>query len=125
MAFNVITKIFGTKHDRDVKKLMPMVDEIKSYEAELEKLSEDELKAKTPEFRKRLEDGETVDDLLPEAFATLKEACKRLMGTKYEVVGISQSWDMIPYDVQLVGGIVLQQGKIAQKPSVSAARNCR
>lgn len=114
MAFNIITKIFGTKHDRDIKTLMPLVEEIKSHEAELEKLSEDELKAKTPEFRKRLENGETVDDLLPEAFATIKETCKRLMGTEYEVVGIKQKWDMIPYDVQLVGGIVLQEGKIAE-----------
>ena len=109
-----ITKIFGTKHDRDVKKLRPLVDEINELFEPLKDLSEDELKAKTVEFRKRLEDGETLDDIASEAFAVVKEACRRLVGQSWDVVGIPTTWDMVPFDVQLMGGVVLHQGKIAE-----------
>ncbi len=111
---NIITKIFGTKHDRDVKKLRPLIDEINEEYEKLAALSDDELKAKTEEFKKRLSEGETVDDLLVEAFAVVKDACRRLAGTSWDVVGIDTEWNMIPYDVQLMGGVVLHQGKIAE-----------
>jgi len=111
---NIITKIFGSKHDRDIKKLRPIVAEINEHFEKLTSLSEDELKAKTEEFKKRIDEGETLDDILPEAFAVVKEACRRLVGTKWDVAGIETEWNMIPYDVQLIGGIVLHQGKIAE-----------
>ena len=111
---NIITKIFGTKHERDVKKLWPTVHQINEYFDEYNKLSDEELQGKTEEFRERLKAGETVDDLLPEAFAVVKQACKRMLGKKWQVVGREITWDMVPFDVQLIGGIVLHQGKIAE-----------
>lgn len=111
---NIITKIFGNKHDRDIKKLRPIVAEINEHFEKLTSLSEVELKAKTGEFKKRIDEGETLDDILPETFAVVKEACRRLVGTKWDVAGIETEWNMVPYDVQLIGGIVLHQGKIAE-----------
>jgi preprotein translocase subunit SecA len=109
-----ITKIFGTKHDRDIKKISPWVDQINGFFDQLSSLTEDQLKAKTDEFKKRLDEGETIDEIMPEAFAVVKEACRRLLGTSWDVVGISTEWNMVPYDVQLIGGVVLHQGKIAE-----------
>ncbi|MFZ5433441.1 MAG: preprotein translocase subunit SecA [Calditrichota bacterium] len=114
MFDKILAKIFGTKHERAAKSLWPMVAEINRIEEEYQQLSEDELKAKTGEFKQRLNDGETVEDLLPEAFAVVKNACRRLVGHKYEVRGHPMVWDMVPYDVQLIGGIALHQGKIAE-----------
>jgi preprotein translocase subunit SecA len=110
----LLSKIFGTKHDRDVKRIAPLVDEINERYEELHSLSDDGLRAKTAEFRGRLAEGETLDDILPEAYACVKEACRRLMGKTWDVVGLPVTWDMIPYDVQLIGGIVLHEGKIAE-----------
>jgi preprotein translocase subunit SecA len=106
--------VLGSKHDREVKKLDPVVDEINRFASEYEALSDDELRAKTAEFKGRLAEGETLDDLLPEAFAAAKDACRRLVGKSWPVVGVETRWDMVPYDVQLIGGIVLHQGKIAE-----------
>jgi preprotein translocase subunit SecA len=114
MLTNLLTKVFGSKHDRDLKPLWPVVDEINRYVEEYEGLTNDELKGKTAEFRQRLADGDTLEDLLPEAFAAVKEACRRLVGKSWPVVGIDITWDMVPYDVQLIGGIVLHQGRIAE-----------
>jgi len=111
---NLITKIFGTKHERDVKRMQPLVAEINEHYEKLKDLSEDELKAKTDEFRQRLEAGETLDDLMPEAFAVVKDACRRQVGTSWEVAGIATEWNMVHFDVQLIGGIALHQGKIAE-----------
>jgi len=111
---NIITKIFGTKHERDIKKLKPLAEEINRFYEEFDQLSEEELRAKTDEFISRLEAGETTNDIMTEAFAVVKQACKRLVGTSWEVAGIETSWDMVPYDVQLIGGIVLHQGRIAE-----------
>ncbi len=111
---NIVTKIFGTKHDRDVKKLRPMVDEINHRFEEYKDLTDEQLKGKTDEFIARLEAGETLDDILPEAYAVVKQACQRLVGTSWDVAGIDTPWDMVPYDVQLIGGVVLHQGKIAE-----------
>jgi preprotein translocase subunit SecA len=114
MFASFITKIFGSKHDRELKKINPIADEINEYNDEYQSLSEEELKSKTGEFKQRLQDGETLDDILPEAFAVVKEACRRHRGKSWQVVGSDLDWDMVPYDVQLIGGIVLHQGKIAE-----------
>ena len=98
---NFLKKIFGTRVDREVKKMMVTVDLINEMEPELEKLTDDELKAKTPELKKRLADGETLDDILPAAFAVVRETSKRVMGMRH-------------FDVQLMGGMVLHSGKIAE-----------
>ncbi|MBU0692647.1 preprotein translocase subunit SecA [bacterium] len=114
MFDKTLAKLFGTKHDRSAKKLNPIIAEINRIEAEYQSLSDDELKAKTPEFKERLTKGETVDDILPEAFAAVKNTCRRLYGKDFEVRGHIQRWEMIPYDVQIIGGIILHQGKVAE-----------
>ncbi len=114
MIVNTFTKIFGTKHSRDIKKIMPLVHQTNEFFEQFNSLSDEQLQAKTEEFKQRIQDGETVDDILPEAFATVKQACKRLVGKTWKVVGRDITWDMVPYDVQLIGGIVLHQGKIAE-----------
>ena len=97
----LFSKIFGTRSEREVKKIQPMVDQILALENEYKALSEDALKGKTEEFKQRLASGQTLDDLLPEAFAAIREAADRVLG-------------MRPYPVQLIGGIVLHQGRIAE-----------
>jgi preprotein translocase subunit SecA len=157
MAHRWFTKLFGTRFDRELKRVQPIIDAIHTHEARLKELSEDALKAQTAKFKaaiaertgalgadvdrlkqakhhcpdpvERAELGDqlaqaekafvaelqkTLDDLLPEAFATVREACRRLIGSKVVVTGHEQSWDMVPYDVQLIGGLVLHQGKIAE-----------
>ncbi|MCK4308469.1 MAG: preprotein translocase subunit SecA, partial [Candidatus Atribacteria bacterium] len=99
--FDLVKKVFGDSNGRELKRLQPMVEKINSYEPDISKLNDEELKNKTTEFRKRLDEEETVDDLLPEAFAVVREVARRV--TK-----------MRPFDVQLIGGIVLHQGKIAE-----------
>ncbi len=94
-------KVFGTRSQREIKKIQPLVDKILALEPEYRELSEEALKAKTGEFKKRLNEGETLDDLLPEAFAAIREAADRVLGLR-------------PYPVQLIGGIVLHQGRIAE-----------
>ena len=110
----LLKRILGTKNERDVRKLRPLVARINELEKELQSLSDDALKAKTGEFRERLAQGTTLDDLMPEAFAVVKNACRRLCGTSAEVCGHVQTWDMVPFDTQLIGGIVLHHGKIAE-----------
>ena len=97
----LFTKLFGTRSEREIKQIRPTVDKILSLENEYRNLSEEALKAKTQEFKNRLESGETLDDILPEAFAAVREAADRVLG-------------MRPYPVQLIGGIVLHQGRIAE-----------
>ena len=97
----LITKLFGTRSQREIKKLQPTVDKILALEETYKALSEEELKGKTAEFKERLSQGETLDQLLPEAFAAVREAADRVLG-------------MRPYPVQLLGGIVLHQGRIAE-----------
>ncbi|OCC16403.1 Protein export cytoplasm protein SecA ATPase RNA helicase [Dissulfuribacter thermophilus] len=101
MLAKLLTKIIGTKHDRELKRIRPIVDKINSLEPEVSKLDDAALSKKTQEFKERLQKGESLDSLLPEAFAVVREASKRVLG-------------MRPYDVQLIGGIVLHQGKIAE-----------
>jgi preprotein translocase subunit SecA len=152
-----MTAVLGTRHARDVKRLQPVLAQIRSHEERLGALSEEELKAQTPKFRAliaertgataselqelrqqkhdcadpaerdRLEDrfaeleqaykkeiASVLEEILPEAFATVREACRRLVGTTVNVTGRELVWDMVPYDVQLIGGIVLHQGRIAE-----------
>jgi preprotein translocase subunit SecA len=104
----------GTKNDRDVRRLRPIVVRVNEIEKGYQSLTDEQLRAKTDEFRKRLADGETVDDVMPEAFAAVKNACRRLMGRKWEVCGLEITWEMIPFDVQVMGAVVLHQGKIAE-----------
>ena len=98
---NMFSKVFGTRSQREVKRIMPLVEKIESLRPDMQKLSDEELKGKTREFKKRLEEGETLDDLLPEAFAVVREAGKRVLGMEH-------------FRVQLIGGIILHQGRIAE-----------
>ncbi|MDW8436447.1 MAG: preprotein translocase subunit SecA [Chloroherpetonaceae bacterium] len=153
-----LTKIFGSKREKDVKRLKPIVDEINAYYAEFQSLSDDELRAKTAELKRRVQDycaeteqalaeerkkldnldltfeevqaikddiealekrlheetEEILNEILPEAFAIVKDTCRRLVGKEWTAAGATIKWDMIPYDVQLMGGIVLHEGKIAE-----------
>lgn len=154
---NILKKVFGTKFDRDRKKLQPIVDEINRLEEEYRQLSDPAVKKKSDELRSRFndrtesfrlrleeiklslaedisseeedslrveerqligklrdEEKAVLDDLLPEAFALVKNVCRRLMGRRWEICGQEITWEMIPFDVQLIGAIVLHQGKIAE-----------
>ncbi len=101
MVFNFLTKVFGSKNERELKQIQPLVEKINALEPEVQALHDEQLKARTAEFKQRLERGETLDDLLPEAFATVREASMRTLNMRH-------------FDVQLIGGIVLHQGKIAE-----------
>ncbi|MBV9774285.1 MAG: preprotein translocase subunit SecA [Gemmatimonadetes bacterium] len=157
MLKKVVHALFGTRHERELKRLYPLVDQINEEWERLQRVSEDELRGQTAKFRAAIQEatadiqaeleelraakrgsessseresisvqmGEvekrlkaaieaTLDDILPEAFATVKEACRRLVGTEVSVTGQTLTWDMVPYDVQLIGGIVLHQGKVAE-----------
>jgi preprotein translocase subunit SecA len=153
----LLKKIFPSKNEKDVKELLPLVDEINSFYETYQSLSDDELKAKTTEFKQRIKDAtseiearinelkeklktdvehdermeaydelgdlnkqlyetiaETLDELLPEAFAVVKDTCRRLVGKTWEAAGQKITWNMVPYDVQLIGGMVLHRGRIAE-----------
>jgi len=115
MLENLLKSVFGSRHERELRRTKPLVDEVNRVFGELDALPDDALQAKTAEFRARLERGEdTLDDLLPEAFAAVKQACKRLCGKTWDVCGIPLTWQIVPYDVQLIGGIMLYEGKIAE-----------
>ena len=98
---SAITKLFGTHSERELKRINPIVDKVESYQSAMQALSDEELKGKTKEFKERLEKGETLDDLLPEAYATVREASRRVLGMEH-------------YRVQIIGGIILHQGRIAE-----------
>ena len=112
----VIKKILGTQNQREVKRLLPLVEEAKRQGEALRSLSIEQLRAKTSLFRERLVKGETLDQLLPEAFATVVALCRRLTEEKriIRVRGQEMKWEMVPFDVQLIGGIVLHSGRIAE-----------
>lgn len=152
----VLKKIFGSKHERDIKAIEPLVGEINAFYEEYQKLSDEQLRAKTQEFRSRIHEAikdveaeleqarqeivdlegeqreavatkieelekerndstaDTLDEILPEAFAAVKDACRRLVGQRFDIMGNTVVWDMIPFDVQLIGGMVLHQGKISE-----------
>ncbi len=157
MLKNVVTQVFGTRFTREMKRMRPIISQIKEHESRFADLPEEALKAQTGKFRAVIEERTAefeeavealrekrrftenparradlteriattegdlnealqavLDEILPEAFATVREACRRLLGTEIEVTGNEMTWDMIPYDVQLIGGIVLHEGKIAE-----------
>ena len=101
MVGGLLKKLFGTKNEREIKRLLPLVEQINSLEPQISILTDTQLKDKTPEFKKRLELGETLDDILPEAFAVVREVSKRTLKMRH-------------FDVQLLGGITLHEGKIAE-----------
>jgi preprotein translocase subunit SecA len=126
---NLMKSLFGSKHDREVKRAQPIVEEINGLGEEYRALSDDELRGKTAEFKARLASAlegvteaderkrierETLDELLPEAFAAVRETCRRMCGKTWLVAGIPTLWEMVPYDVQLIGGLMLHEGKIAE-----------
>ncbi|MGE5498136.1 MAG: hypothetical protein ACM3Q2_08705, partial [Syntrophothermus sp.] len=154
---NFLKKIFGDKHSKNLKELLPVIDEINEHFEKLKDLSDDELRAKTTAFKEKIQNEtaelrtrideikETLktdsgdenrqdiydeldklqeelnekyesilDEILPEAFAVVKDTCRRMVGQSWEAAGVKVTWDMVPYDVQLIGGIVLHQGKIAE-----------
>ncbi|HEU0079286.1 MAG TPA: hypothetical protein VFQ76_16645, partial [Longimicrobiaceae bacterium] len=156
MLKKVVNALFGTRHDRERKRLDPIVHRINEEWERLQSVSEEELRGQTARFRDRIHEATqdvaaeleelraakrsaesaseregiaqqigdaearfkaaieaVLDDILPEAFATVKEAARRLVGTEVQVTGQTLTWDMVPYDVQLIGGIVLHQGKVA------------
>ena len=114
MFGNIANKIFGTKQDREAKKLLPIVEKINKYFESYSSLSDVDIKQKTLEFKERVSKGESIEAIMPEAFGLVKLACKRLVGTSWQIDGRMQEWNMIPYDVQLMGAIILSQGKIAE-----------
>lgn len=115
MIRSILGKIIGDANEKEVRRLRPMIEKINEIEEKYQKtLTDEDFPQKTKEFKKRITDGESLDDILPEAFALVKNACRRLTGKKWEVRGHEAEWNMIPYDVQLIGGIVLHQGKIAE-----------
>ena len=152
----LIKKIFGDKNTKAMKELWPLVGEINEYYEKMKDLSDDQLKAKTAEFREKIQNEtaelrnkidelkenlksneeldrqsiydelekledeleqkyeDILDEILPEAFAVVKDTCRRLLGKSWEAAGNKITWDMVPYDVQLIGGVVLHEGKIAE-----------
>ncbi len=113
---NLFRILLGTKNDRELKKLWPMVRQINKIEEEYQakNFTDEDYPKMTEAFRERIKNGETLDQILPEAYALVKNACRHLVGTTEEVCGHTLTWNMIPFDVQIIGGIVLHQGKIAQ-----------
>jgi len=101
MVTNLLTKVFGSKNERELKKINPIVEKINAFEPQMQSMSDEALKAQTPLFKERLNNGESLDDILPEAFATVREASIRTLKMRH-------------FDVQLIGGIVLHQGRIAE-----------
>lgn len=97
----LLSKVVGTHSEREVKRVIPIVDKIEGMEPEMEKMSDEDLRAKTDEFKKRLSEGETLDDILPEAYAVVREASKRTLGMRH-------------FRVQLIGGVILHQGRITE-----------
>ena len=101
MVGGIFVKVFGTKNGRELKRMSKLVAQVNACEPQMQALSDDDLKAKTVEFRRRIDSGETIDDLLPEAFAAVREAAQRVLGQR-------------PYDVQIMGAITLHEGRIPE-----------
>src|SRR3990167_7485554 len=112
--FGIIKKIFGTQQSRLLKKYWQLIPQVNGWEEKYQALSENEIRHKTIEFKERLAKGELLDSLLPEAFALVKNVCRRLCGTDVHVSGYDQKWDMVPYDVQILAAVALHYGAIAE-----------
>jgi len=109
-----LKKIFGTAQSRKLKKYLKIVQKINETEKSYQNLTEDQVIQKTEEFKKRHKEGQSLEELLPEAYAVVKNICRRLVGTEIHVSGYDQKWDMIPYDVQMLGAIAMFYGSIAE-----------
>lgn len=109
-----LRKMFGSAHDRLLTKYRKIVQEVNRWDQQLMALTDDQLRAKTNDFRQRYQKGESLDQLLPEAYAVVKNVCRRLNGTEVHVSGYNQKWDMVPYDVQMIGAIAMHYGAIAE-----------
>ncbi len=114
MIHKFISAVLGDPNEKELKRKRALVQKINAKEEEYQALSEEELKAKTPEFMARIERGEPLDELMVEAFAVVKNACRRLYGKSFAVGKEERVWEMIPYDCQLIGGMILHEGKIAE-----------
>lgn len=112
--FNFFKKIFGTSQQRQIKKYNHIVKKINFLEKDLQSLSDEAIKAKTAEFKQRYQQGAALEELLPEAYAVVKNTCRRLCGTEIDVSGYAQEWDMVPYDVQILGAIAMHYGYISE-----------
>jgi preprotein translocase subunit SecA len=112
--FDFLKKMFGSAQQRLLKKYWKLVASVNEYYTEFQHMSEEELCAKTEEFRRRLGAGEALDDLLPEAYAVVKSMCNLLCGEEVNVSGYEQEWDMVPYDVQILGAIAMHYGAISE-----------
>ena len=110
----ILKKIFGTRNARQLRRLWPLVETVNAFQKDLAGLTDEQLRAKTADFRQRLAAGATVNDLMCEAFAVVKDACRRLVGRPIEVTGHTLVWDMVPFDVQVLGAIALHRGCIAE-----------
>ena len=114
MISSILKKFSGRHYKKYQKQCEPLIARINSLETELQSLSDAQLQAKTGEYMERFQKGETLDDLLPEAFATVKNAARRMCGQSYDVCDHPLPWNMVHYDVQLLGGIALHQTRIAE-----------
>lgn len=112
--FGILKKLFGTHQSRLLKKYWRLVPQINEWEKQYQNLSDDQISHKTIEFKERLAKGETLESLLPEAFGAVKNICRRMCGTDVHVSGYNQKWDMVPYDVQILGAIAMFHGSIAE-----------
>jgi preprotein translocase subunit SecA len=113
-ATRAVERLFGTKYERDMKRIGPLVEEINRYFEEYRSLSDDDLRGMTQKLREELAEDGSLDGVLTRAYAVVKEAYHRHAGQEWDVTGVKIGWDMVPYDVQLVGGIVLHEGRIAE-----------
>lgn len=112
--FKLFKKIIGTAQGRLLKRYTKIVDEVNKWEEKFQSLSQEELTKKTTEFKRRYKDGESLEKLLPEAYGVVKNQCRRLCGSDVDVSGYEQKWDMVPYDVQILGAIAMFYGSIAE-----------
>nr|CRI42966.1 Protein translocase subunit SecA [Chlamydia pneumoniae] len=109
-----LKRFFGSSQERILKKFQKLVDKVNIYDEMLTPLSDDELRNKTAELKQRYQNGESLDSMLPEAYGVVKNVCRRLAGTPVEVSGYHQRWDMVPYDVQILGAIAMHKGFITE-----------
>ncbi len=115
MIRTILSKLVGDANEKEIKRLIPVVERINGIEARYnEELKKEDFPQKTEELKKRLAEGETLENLLPEAFALVKNACRKLLNHTFKVRGHDVTWDMVPFDMQIMGGIILHQGKIAE-----------
>lgn len=110
----ILKKILGSKNERDLKKMRPLVEKINAYDEEYKALTDEQLQAKTQEFKDRLANGQTLEDIELEAFAVVKNASRRLCGTEVDVIGHPVKWEMVHFDVQLIGGLAMHKGMISE-----------